>query len=209
LEEATMRVHELHAAAVHAPLALLPTAATVDLMAAITGNRSHARLGRALWWIGAGSGLLAGLAGAAASQEIRAEDDSTADMIWIHGLGNAALLAGALGLAAWRTGRRPTVLVSVLGLTASAASLYTAYLGGEMVYGRGVGVGSMPGYLDAGVGDSPPVLSKRAPSTFLRDAVAGLRWLFQRTTQAARGLRPVSRESFGLPAREVMPYNNV
>jgi uncharacterized membrane protein len=204
-----MRVHELHAASVHAPLALLPTAAAVDLVAAITGNRSHARLGRALWWIGAGSGLWAGLAGAAASQEIRADDQRTADMIWLHGLGNAALLAGALGLATWRTGRGPSVLVSVLGLTASAASLYTAYLGGEMVYGRGVGVSSMPHYLDTGVGNSPPVLSRRAPSTFLRDVVAGLRWLFQRTAQAARGAPPVSRGAFGLPVREVAPHNNL
>jgi uncharacterized membrane protein len=204
-----MRVHELHAASVHAPLVLLPTAAAVDLVAAITGDRSHARLGRSLWWIGAGSGLLAGLAGAAASQEIRTEDERTADMIWLHGVGNAALLVGALGLAAWRTGRGPSVLVSVLGLTASAASLYTAYLGGEMVYGRGVGVGSMPRYLNTGVGDSPPVFSKRAPSTFLRDAIAGLRWLFARTRRAARERRPISREALGLPAREVAPHNNV
>jgi uncharacterized membrane protein len=204
-----MRVHELHAASVHAPLALLPTAAAVDLVAAITGDRSQARVGRALWWIGAGSGLVAGLAGAAASQEIRADDERTADMIWLHGLGNFALVTGAVGLATWRSRRGPSVLISVLGLAASAVSLYTAYLGGEMVYGRGVGVGSMPRYLDAGVGESPPVLSRRAPSTFLRDAVAGLVWLYRRTRQAAQERRSISREAFGLPARELLPHNNV
>jgi uncharacterized membrane protein len=204
-----MRVHQIHAALVHAPLALLPTAAAVDLAAAITGNRGQDMMGRVLWWVGAGTGLLSGLAGAAASQEIRADDDRTADMIWLHGVGNVALLTGALGLAAWRSAHRPSVAVAVLGLTASAASLYTAYLGGEMVYERGVGVSSMPRYLEAGVGNSPPVLSKRAPSTFLRDVVAGLGWLFRRTRQAARGVRPVSRESFGLPVREVVPHNNV
>jgi len=204
-----MRVHELHAASVHAPLVLLPTAAAVDLVAAVTGNRSQAGLGRALWLIGAAGGVVAGLAGAAASQEVRADDSRTEDMIWLHGVGNAALLVGALGIAAWRSQRGPSVLVSVLGLTASAASLYTAYLGGEMVYGRGVGIGSMPRYLDTGVRNSPPVLSKRALSTFFRDAVAGFVWLFRRSKEAAQGVRPVSREAFGLPARELAPHNNV
>jgi uncharacterized membrane protein len=204
-----MRVHELHAATVHAPLALLPTAAAVDLVAAVTGDRGQARLGRALWWVGAGGALVAGLAGAAASQEIRTEDEQTADMIWLHGLGNAGLLVGALGLATWRSGRGPSVLGSIVGLAASAASLYTAYLGGEMVYGRGVGVRSMPRYLDTGVGHSPPVLSRRAPTTFLRDALVGLRWLFRRTREAIRGEHPISRQALGLPAREVSPHNNI
>lgn len=204
-----MRVHELHAATVHAPLALLPTAAAVDLVAAVTGNRVHAQLGRTLWWIGAGGGLLAGLAGAAASQEIRADDERTSDMVWLHGVGNVALVAGALGIASWRSTRGPSVLVSTLGLAACAASLYTAYLGGEMVYGRGVGVNAMPRYLRSGVGNSPPLLSRQAPRTFLRDALAGFAWLFRRAVETARGRHRVPRAAFGLPAREAQAHNNV
>jgi len=193
-----MRVHELHAATVHAPLALLPTAAAVDLVAAVTGNDSHARLGRTLWWIGAGGGLLAGLTGAAASREIRADDERTEDMIWLHGVGNAALVAGALGIASWRSTRGPSVLISTLGLLASAASLYTAYLGGEMVYERGVGVNAMPRYLRSGVGNSPRILSAQAPRAFVRDALSGLAWLFRRAGEVARGRHPIARTSFGL-----------
>jgi uncharacterized membrane protein len=205
-----MRVHELHAATVHAPLALLPTAAAIDLVAAVTGNQSHARLGRTLWWIGAGGGVMAALAGAAASREIRADDERTEDMIWLHGVGNAALVAGALGIASWRSARGPSVLVAALGLAASAASMYTAYLGGEMVYGRGVGVNAMPRYLRSGVGNSPRVLSREAPRTFLRDALAGVAWLFRRGAQVARGRRPVARAAFGLPtATELRAGNNV
>jgi uncharacterized membrane protein len=204
-----MRVHELHAAAVHAPLALLPTAATIDLAAAITGNRSYARLGRSLWWISAGTGLFAGLAGAAASQEVRADDQRTSDMVWLHGMGNLALLIGAFGIATWRSLRGPSVAVSTLGLIACSASLYTAYLGGEMVYGHGVGVTAMPRYTHAGVEDSPPLLSRQAPRTFLRDAIAGLRWLFRRGSQAARGRQPVPRESFGFARAENRAVNNV
>jgi uncharacterized membrane protein len=204
-----MRVHQLHAAMVHAPLALLPTAAAVDLVAAITGNDSHARMGRTLWWIGAGGGVLAGLTGAAASQEIRADDERTTDMIWLHGVGNAALVAGALGIAGWRSVRGPSVLLSALGLAASAASLYTAYLGGEMVYERGVGVNAMPRYLRSGVGDSPPVLSAQAPRTFVRDAIAGLAWLFRRASETARGRHRVSRAAFALPTLEPLEQDSV
>jgi uncharacterized membrane protein len=204
-----IRLHEVHAATVHAPLALLPAAAAVDLAAAITGDRAQARLGRTLWWAGAGTGLLAGLGGLAASQEVRAEDQRTSDMIWLHGVGNFTLLLGALGIAAWRTAHRPSIPQAVAGLVASAASMYTAYLGGSMVYQRGVGVGAMPGYTDAGVEDSPPLFSRRAPGKFARDVVAGLRWLFSRGRQAANGRLPVPRESFGFTGPELRPQNNL
>jgi uncharacterized membrane protein len=204
-----MRVHELHAAIIHAPLALLPTAAAVDLAAALKGDRGYARLGRRLWWIGAGSSLLAGLAGAAASQEIRADEQRTSDMVWLHGIGNVALLAGAIGITAWRSFHRPSVGLATAGLVASAASLYTAYLGGEMVYGHGVGVTAMPGYTLSGVEDSPPLLSRRAPGVFLRDALAGLRWLFRRGSQAALGRQPVTREAFGLSRPQTRALDNV
>jgi uncharacterized membrane protein len=192
-----MHVHELHAAMVHAPLALLPTAATVDLAAALTGSRHTARFGRQLWWVAAGSGLLAGMAGLAASQEVKGDSPRTSDMIWLHGVGNAGLVLGALGMVAWRRGHRPTVTQATLGLLACGMSLYTAYLGGEMVYGQGVGVRAMPGYTATGVAASPPLLSRAAPGAFLRDALQGLRWLVDRTRQAIAGRRPIDRRAFG------------
>src|SRR4051794_16442831 len=133
-----MHVHELHAALVHSPLVLLPTAATVDLAAALSGNRHHAHLGSQLWWAGAGAGLLAGVAGLAASQEVKSASRRTSDMMWLHGAGNVSLVLAALGMAAWRRGHRPTVTQAAVGLLACGASLYTAYLGGEMVYGEGM-----------------------------------------------------------------------
>lgn len=205
-----MHLHELHAAAVHAPLALLPTAAAVDLAAAITGDRGYARLGGRLWWAGVGGGVLAGLTGLAASQEVRADDQRTSDMIWLHGIGNFALLVGAIGIATWRTVRGPSVAEATVGLVTCGASFYTAYLGGTMVYSRGVGVNAMPAYTTTGVDDSPPVLSARAPGRLVRDAVAGLRWLFRRGTQAALGRQPVPRAAFGLSALDdTRPRNDV
>jgi uncharacterized membrane protein len=192
-----MKVHELHAAAVHAPLVLLPAAAIVDFSAAVTGNRRRDALGRTLWWTGIGAAAVAGIAGLAASQETKAEDPHTEDMMWLHGIGNTAILLGALGVAAWRTGRRASLPQSIIGLAASGLSLFTAYLGGEMVYGRGVGVRAMPRIAPAGVRHSPSVLSASAPGTFLRDAGRGLLWLLGRTAEMLQGKRRLSARALG------------
>jgi uncharacterized membrane protein len=193
-----MHVHELHAAAVHAPLVLLPVAAAADLRAAITGRPAHAKMGRQLWWFGVGSGLLAGIAGMAASQEVKTDDKHTDDMMWLHGIANLGIVLGGLGIAAWRLSHRPTVLQSTIGLAAAGLSLYTAYLGGEMVYGKGVGVRAMPKIAPDGVRQSPPVLSAAAPGAFLRDAVQGAGWLVGRLATFLRGRRRLDKRSLGV-----------
>jgi uncharacterized membrane protein len=192
-----MHIHELHAAMVHAPLALLLTAATIDLTAALGGNRHAARLAHTLWWAGAGGALLAGVAGLASSQEVKRDDSRTSDMIWLHGIGNAGLIMGALGMAAWRRNHRPSVAQATLALLGCGVSLYTAYLGGEMVYRHGVGVRAMPAYATTGVQSSPSLLSRAAPGAFLRDALRGLRWLVSRTGEVLLGRKPVDRAAFG------------
>jgi uncharacterized membrane protein len=193
-----MHVHELHAASTHAPLVLLPAAALVDLAAALSGDRRQAALGRKLWWLGVGAGTLAGVAGLAASQEIRAEDARSEDMMWLHGAANFAIVLGATGIALWRSFRRPSIGAAAVGLGACALATYTAYLGGEMVYAHGVGVRTMPWIAPTGVRRSPSVLSAAAPGTFLRDAVKGLAWLVRRTVSAFSGRQPVSRGAYGI-----------
>lgn len=198
-----MHVHELHAAMVHSPLVLLPAAAAVDLTASITGDRRQAALGRRLWWLTVGAGTLAGVAGFASSQEVRTEDSKAEDMMWLHGIANTAILLGGVGIALWRSTHRPSKTQAVLGLGAAALSFYTAYLGGEMVYGNGVGVRAMPRIAPRGVRNSPPVLSREAPGTFLRDAALGVSWLVRRAAQAFSGRRPVDRRAFGVSEEPV------
>ncbi|HEY7371606.1 MAG TPA: DUF2231 domain-containing protein [Polyangia bacterium] len=193
-----LHVHELHAATVHAPLVVLPAAALVDLAASLSGDRRTAALGRKLWWWGVGAGAVAGVAGMAASQEIKAEDARSEDMMWLHGAANFAILLGATGIALWRSFRRPSVASAAVGLGACGAALYTAYLGGEMVYAHGVGVRTMPWIAPTGVRRSPSVASASAPATFLRDAVVGFAWLVRRTLRAFSGRQPVSRGAFGI-----------
>src|SRR5690348_2549670 len=101
----SMRVHELHAAAVHAPLVLLPTAALLDLLASARRDRAYDRVARQLWLAGAGAGALAGVAGLAAAQEVRADETAARDTMWLHGIINFVIVAGATGIAAWRSRR--------------------------------------------------------------------------------------------------------
>jgi uncharacterized membrane protein len=180
-----MQLHELHPSVIHAPLALLPAAAVVDVMA-VTASRRVRRLaldaaGRKLWWAGVGSALFAGVAGMAASQEIRLDDERARDTMWLHGAGNVVILLGAAGLAAWRSGHRATPTTAALGSAAVGAALYTAWLGGSLVYTHGAGVKALPAGARAGTSDSPPLLSASAPWALIRDATRGLGWLLSRT----------------------------
>src|SRR3954468_9691262 len=193
-----MHVHELHAASTHAPLVVLPAAALVDLAASLTGDRGQAALGRKLGWLGVGGGALAGVAGLAASQEIKADEARSEDMMWLHGAANFTILLGATGVALWRTFRRPSVASAAIGLGACAAAMYTAYLGGEMVYAHGVGVRTMPWIAPTGIRKSPPVLSAAAPGTLVRDVGKGFAWLVRRTVRAFSGRQPVSRGAYGI-----------
>lgn len=196
-----MRLHELHAAVIHAPLALVPTAAALDLVAAISGDEdgASARVGRALWGVGAGAALFAGLAGFAASQEVKADDPLAQDMMLVHGAGNLGLTLAAIGVAAWRATNGPSLLTAAMGLVASMGSVYTAYLGGELVYGSGVGVKALT-TAPQGVRDSPPLLSPEAPRKFVTDAVKGVVWLVDGLKRWMSGAHRPSRQALGFQA---------
>jgi uncharacterized membrane protein len=191
-----MHVHEVHAAVIHAPLVLLPAAAVVDLSAAVGDTREGGDLGRKLWWLAVGAGALAGVAGFAASQEVKTDEGRAEDMMWLHGVGNSAILLGGVGIALWRTFRPPTVAQAAVGLAATGLALYTAYLGGEMVYAHGVGVRALGDSGRNGVRESPPVLSSSAPATFFRDCAKGVAWLIRRALPSERRQRRLAAGAF-------------
>jgi uncharacterized membrane protein len=183
-------VHELHPMLVHAPLVLLPVSAGVELRAATARWPKCVvldRVGRRLWWGTAGAALGAGLAGFAASREVRVEDQRAEDAMFVHGLGNFTLVLAALGVASWRTTHRASLATAALGLGAVGASLYTAWLGGNLVYAHGLGVKSS----FAGAGELTPLFSARAPGQLARDAAAGVSWLVGRAFRTARGRQPI------------------
>lgn len=197
-----MRVHELHPTLIHAPLALLPSAVITDLAASFTGSRKLDLAGRTMWWSVAASGLVAGLAGMAASQEVKTEDTHTRDMMFLHGLGNVTLVLGALGVASWRGSHRPSFFTHLVGLGAFAFAAYTGWLGGEMVYTHGLGVKGM-NLKDAELEQlSPRLSSRQAPARLLRDAVKGLGWLLGRARRVFAGEEQLDPSAFGVQAVE-------
>ncbi|NOK31958.1 DUF2231 domain-containing protein [Corallococcus exercitus] len=175
-----MLLHELHPSLVHMPLALLPTAAVADLIVVRTGDRAWEKVGRRLWVAGAASAVFAGVAGLAASQEVRMDSPRARDMTVLHGVGNALITLGALGIMAWRVAKAPTAVTTALGLGACAFSLYTASLGGKMVYEQGIGINPMPEDAPQGSVKQPLLLSAEAPVTLVKDAGRGAAWLLGR-----------------------------
>ena len=196
-----IRVHELHPQLIHAPLILLPSAAITDVVAALTGQPALERTGRALWWATSLSAALAGTAGLAASQEVKAEEKEAHDKMFLHGLGNATLLLGAVGLATYRTRRPPSLATCLLGLTAVGLAGYTAYLGGELTYKHGIGVKKdlSEAELDR---LSPSLASREAPGRLLRDALRGAGWLLGKARRILRGEESVEPAAFDVKAVE-------
>lgn len=200
-----MLLHELHPAMVHAPLALLPTATVADIIAVTSGDRAWARVGRRLWVAGTVSALFSGVAGLAASQEVKLEDPRARDMVFLHGLGNAVISLGAIGVTLWRLRRPPTLGQCAIGVLANLAAVYTASLGGKVVYDLGVGVNPMPKNAQAGTLKGPPLLSREAPAALVSDALRGVRWLLGRARSLFSGAHPLAPGATGVQQEAEKP----
>jgi uncharacterized membrane protein len=136
----------LHPFLVHFPIALLSVAFLVEAAAVVTRQEELSRFG---WWLQivgtlmifftVGSGLLA--------EKQATFPVGSADLFQSHE--QIAFLCTALftGLLLWRVGNRGEIplktrwIYLVLMLVAVGAMLMGAWLGGEMVYRYGVGVG--------------------------------------------------------------------
>ena len=190
-----MQLHELHPSLIHLPLGLLPMAAGVDLAAALSGNDALDRTGRMLWGAGTIGGLLAGVAGLAATQEVKVTDKHVSDAMLLHGVGNTVITLGAIALTSWRRRHAPSVASAIVGLGAVGAALFTAYLGGELVYARGVGVKRMTAAQGEGVVDNTDLFSRQAPRKFLRDVAGGLGWALRESKKYLTGQERFDRRA--------------
>jgi hypothetical protein len=130
---------------------------------------------------------------------VRTEDSQVSDAMYLHGIGNVGLVMTAAAMACYRARQPAGIASAVTALIASGTALYTAYLGGELVYGSGLGVKAMSERARSGVSpDVPRVLSAGAPARFLRDAFKGLGWLLRRTYHLLNGEEPFDRRALHL-----------
>ena len=133
------------------------------------------------------------------------EQPHARDMAFLHGAGNTLITLGALGVTLWRQANRPSAVQCAVALGAVGAAVYTATLGGKLVYELGVGVNSMPATESEGTLKGPALFSRHAPGALVRDAAAGVRWLLGRVRRLATGEQPLARGAEGVrePAPEL------
>lgn len=140
-----VRLHEVHPAIVHFPIALLPVALGADLVGRLTGSDALRETGRKLMPIAAASAALSAATGLVAQEEVEAEGRAH-DVLVTHRNINLSMVAVSAAMALWRWRKRePSPSYLALGLAGLGAVSYSAYLGSKMVYEYGVGVDAAHG----------------------------------------------------------------
>ncbi len=164
-----VQLQEVHPALVHFPITLLPLAIGADVLGKVTRKRGLCTAGKVGIAAAAGTGLLAGIFGLIAQEEVNVEGESR-EMLITHRDLNLGAVA-AMGAMAMRRARRdkPSFAYLGLGLGLISAVAYSAYLGGHLVYADGVGVAKA-----GGTYGSIPSLGKDEPATIARKAVRDL-----------------------------------
>ena len=177
-----MKLHELHPSLIHFPLALLPVSIGADLLGRLTGSESLLDLGRKTMPLAAASGLVAGVAGLMAQTEVKAEGKAM-DLLKTHRTLNLGLVAIAGAMAVQRArDEKPSAAYIGLGLAGIAAMMYSAYLGGDMVYRDGVGIEAADGVRER---PKVPELSRQEAGRAVRTAA----------TDTAKGIQLTVEES--------------
>ena len=136
-----IRLEQLHPSLVHLPIALLPLAIGTDLLGTITGRRSIHAFGRGAIAMAAVGAALSAVTGLIASEEVNVEGASR-DKLMTHRNLNAVATIVASAMAVWRARHgAPTAAYFGVGILGMSVLAYTSYLGGQLVYEFGVGVG--------------------------------------------------------------------
>jgi len=165
-----VRLQEVHPSLVHFPLTLLPLAIGADLIGRFTGNEKLNWVGK--WGMAATAitGAVAGLAGLVAQEEVNVTG-RTRDMLITHRNLNLAAV-GVIGAMAVRRARveEPSIPYLLGGVAALGVVLFSAYIGGELVYRHGVGVEPADGLWEGG----GPELKFRNTGEVVRSAGKGL-----------------------------------
>jgi uncharacterized membrane protein len=199
----SLRLHELHPMLVHFPLALLPLAVAADLAGRATGRRGLLGLGRGAIGVAAAGAVGSVVTGLIAGAEVNVEGRSR-DMLMTHRNLNVAATLVTIAMALWRRRQdRPSAAYLGTGLAGIGVVGYTAYLGGELVYQYGVGVGPAKGVWRP----DAPKLRKGETRAFARDAAVdvwhGVKHMAEELEQGKIVPALVSQAGAGGAAREL------
>lgn len=179
----TIRLQEVHPSVVHMPIAFLPLSIVADIAGKVTGNRTLLSVGKWGMALTVGSAVLAGITGLIAQEEVRAEGRAR-DLLVTHRNINLGAATAATVMMIRRFRRKsPSLGYLAAGLGAIGAVVYSAYLGGKMVYDHGVGVRAADG-----------IQPGHAPELKL-DEVRD--WARHSAGEVARGARRAAREIAG------------
>jgi len=161
-----IRLQEMHPALVHFPIAFLPVAVGADAVGSLTDSRSASSFGQIAICIAAVGAIGAAVTGLIAGEEVNVEGASQ-DMLITHRNLNSIATVVASGMAIWRINQgKPSAAYFAFGAVGIGVLAYTAYLGGKLVYGVGVGVDPAHGVYRA---DAPALKSGQIVS-FIRTA---------------------------------------
>ncbi len=193
-----MRLQELHPSLVHFPIAALPTVVTTDLIGLVTRSRSLERFGRLGLLATAAGAALAATSGLIAQEEVEA-DGPALDTLITHRNLNAGVLLLTSYLAVRRLVERRITLGGLLAATAGVAGvLYTAYLGGKLVYEYGAGVEAANG-VKPGAPELTPETAPAVRQTATQDLGQGVKTMVSEVMHGklAPTLFPSQRASNG------------
>ena len=174
-----IRLQEMHPALVQLPIALLPLAVGADVVGSVTGNEPVLSFGQKAICIAAAGAVASAVTGLIAGEEVNVEG-ALQDMLITHRNLNFIATVVASSMALWRvTHRKPSAAYLGVGAAGVGVLAYTAYLGGKLVYGVGVGVESAHGVYRS---DAPALKSGQVGSfvkTAGTDLVHGVQHMIQ------------------------------
>lgn len=166
-----IRLEQIHPIVVHLPVSLLPLAVGAELLGAATDSPSLRRFGRQAMAAAAVGAVASAVTGLIAGEEVNVEGPSR-DKLMTHRNLNALVTVATSWMALWRRRReRPNASYLAAGLAGVGVLAYTAYLGGQLVYDTGVGVGPAKGVYRP----DAPVLKTDQTGRFIQDAAVDLR----------------------------------